>query len=258
MVVNKVSKAAKTGNDFIELLPGSGEGASSKLSSQRPVNVARCAIKWLAGPEELRAARWPTLSKLLASAASVDADCVLSFAEHLGLLVGGGQVAQEGQMVRLVEELLTAKVPKPMAREALKWLSSRAPVDAVRLWPALLTANSANDCVELEDVQALLSLCESGGHRLPVISMVVARGLSDTVVDCLIESSLPHARLLALQALQDRLFKQRDEPPEKLRKLRADPCHIVRVAAQHLWVQLGFEDEEVEDEEAEQSDEERQ
>lgn len=87
---------------------------------------------------------------------------------------------------------------------------------------------------------------------MPAVSMVVARGLSDEIVECLVGCDLPHARLLALQALQDRLFKQRDEPPELLRRLRADPCHIVRVAAQHLWAQLGLEEEA--EEEAEQSE----
>merc|ERR1712039_109795 len=99
------------------------------------------------------------------------------------------------------------------------------------------------------------ALCKDGGHRLPKMSSVAARGLDDEVLAVLAKSELPEARLVVVQALQERQCKLGDPRVLLLRDLMSDGCHVVSVAARNSWVLIGGTLDKEEDE-ADEGDEE--
>jgi len=267
LVVNRVSKSQTTGNDFIELLiAGTSAPSSGQAAYGGPLEVARRAVRWLALPVELRSARWGTLARLWASIVALDLSSN-EFKDHLSLF-GSGEVTP-AQAVRLVEELLVCNPPNCIARKALQWLAGLAPSDAVRLWPELLKPSAISNA-ELErleadlgqgsgvkeDIEMLVKMCIDGGHKLPPIRAYVAKGLSDEVLEFLLRSPLDEARLLAVQALQERAYKQQaNEPPAQLKALKADSCAVVSLAAKLLWEELGGEPDQPETEQEGEEDE---
>eukprot|EP00927_Polykrikos_kofoidii_P017858 TRINITY_DN18197_c0_g1_i1.p1 TRINITY_DN18197_c0_g1~~TRINITY_DN18197_c0_g1_i1.p1 ORF type:complete len:2091 (+),score=348.88 TRINITY_DN18197_c0_g1_i1:101-6373(+) len=233
----------------ISLMLLDGGGGRAELSRDDATHVARWAVRWLAAPQESRDGRIDTLLELWASIAALESDGA-RFRVDLELF--GEVPLAPKHLVSLVEHLLKRSPEKMLIREALTFLGERCPEHAVRLWPALLTPNAGLERVEVGDMQALVRLCEDATCRLPEVKDVVARGLSDEVLEVLCVSRLAEARLLVVQALQERSWKA-NELPSKLRELRNDPSHVVRLAANQAWSFLGGKKEEVMEEEDEEA-----
>lgn len=242
MLVNKCETSCKTGTAFIELLPVDA-GRGVPLVGATGKDVARRAVKWLASSPNTHKERWDSVSTLWASVIALESD-KSGFEKGLPLL--GETLPPLHEMIGLVEKLLAEEVNKSVVRSALTWLGERSPQDAVRLWPALLTPNAGDERVEAKDVETLLALCESGGFKLPPIRKVVALGISDEVIDLFRKSALPEARLVVVQALQERQCSVGEQRPPVLDDLLSDPCHVVRVAARVLWTALGGREQELE------------
>ncbi|CAE8649316.1 unnamed protein product, partial [Polarella glacialis] len=126
--------------------------------------VARRALRWLASPAELRDVHLSTLTKLWAMVIALESTGE-AFDSSLKLL--GAPLPPVRDLVQLVEQVLGHAPQKPLARAALQWLVKQSPVEAVRLWPALLTPNKGSEKVELADVQQLLELCAAHGLEFP-------------------------------------------------------------------------------------------
>ncbi|CAE8633452.1 unnamed protein product, partial [Polarella glacialis] len=158
MIVNSVNVAKK----FVELLLVGAAGSVGAAAASK--EVARRALRWLASPAELRDVHLSTLTKLWAMVIALESTGE-AFDSSLELL--GAPLPPVRDLVQLVEQVLGHAPQKPLARTALQWLVKQSPVEAVRLWPALLTPNKGSEKVELVDVRQLLELCAAHGLEFP-------------------------------------------------------------------------------------------
>eukprot|EP00928_Gymnodinium_smaydae_P076098 TRINITY_DN5907_c0_g2_i1.p1 TRINITY_DN5907_c0_g2~~TRINITY_DN5907_c0_g2_i1.p1 ORF type:complete len:2178 (-),score=479.83 TRINITY_DN5907_c0_g2_i1:18-6551(-) len=239
MVVNKVDITQK--NSFIELIIV-GDRTGKVESSFAGWNVASQTLKWLSSPPEERSLHFAALAKLWAQVVALACNS-LGFDGSLQLL-GEPEPAPE-DCTLLVEEMLREKPSRAFSRAALTWLGKISPDDAVRLWPTLLEPRH-DEAAEVEDVQALLALCESNGLELPEIRPQVARRFSGDVLDTLSASKLSEGRLLLVLALEEQLCKS-EALPSVLTSLQEDACEVVKVAARRLSVSLTEPDKNFKD-----------
>jgi len=188
--------------------------------------VARRALAWLSSPPEGREVFFASLVQLWAKVIAREVDAP---AFEAGIKLLGTPELPSRMSAKLVQALIAAKPRVPVLREALHWLSTVCPEDAVSLWPSLL---SCVDIPEVVDVKALLDLCEGHGLEPPELPALVARTLPHEALGLLAASSIPEARVAALQVLQAKLCGPSEM--EVVYLLCDDSSEVVRVAAQHL------------------------
>lgn len=197
-------------------------------------DVARRALAWLLTPVEARDRHWATVLQLWPRVAALETE-EAGFERALGLLGGGAApppAPPRECCVALVEALLKLAPAKGLIRRALGWLSRESAQDAARLWPALLTApRAARNDAEPGDIKTLLSLCEAAGIEPPHMPLTACSG---EVLGMLVASSLPSARVMAVQALQERQDALDAMDIAWLEQLCGDSCVVVRQVARHL------------------------
>jgi len=149
------------------------------------------------------------------------------------------------QSVLLVTSLLEMQPPRNIACEALRWLAKVSALDAVGLWPKVLTLKDTGgdepnpQNKPAAEVVELLQLCMASNLELP---LVPPRSCPVAAVPVLAASDLPAARVLAVQIIQERELAESSR--ETMKTLTGDPCPVVQFAAQLLWAALVDDTEE--------------
>lgn len=192
-------------------------------------NVARQTLFWLSEADP--ADHLGTLAKLWPKILSSEDDD-----KDLTVVLELFGNFQTDQCVQLVETLLDRNpaAPKALRHQAMRWLASLYPRDAVRLWPKALFSNPSkqNPGTTAEDLSELLQLCDTAGLDPPDLPTKV----SPAVLKALAESRLTQARLWAVRALQEMDLKGVDKGHAgTLNTLRTDSDTIVSASARLAW-----------------------
>lgn len=204
--------------------------ASKHVAKFAPVeDVARRALAWLSSPLEVRDQHLSTLIDLWAKVVAREKE---AGAFSVGLQLLGASLPPRA-CPGVVDALLTEQPSTVLLREALSWLSKVSPEAAVDRWPSLL---ASSDTVEAEDVKSMLQVCEAESLPPPELPPVVAKVLSDEVLQLYAHSGMPEARVIALQVLERRNCDAGEL--EVIDGLCADTCEVVKVAARHLKTTL--------------------
>jgi len=195
------------------------------------VSVGQLALWWLAAGTGDNfvgslATMWPRL--LVGSTAAATLEKVLEYFNRF---------PQNLACVSFVKAFAVDRDPKPKKesrRQAIKWLASNFPRDAVQMWsPALFQKETNADPGALvEDVNELLVICSHHDYEIPEFPTKI----SPEVIKTLSASEIPQARLVALRALQEMDLKKVDKPHSPmLNALRSDSSTIVAASARLAW-----------------------
>jgi len=201
--------------------------------------VAKRALKWVTSIDEVREKYLSTFQQLWAKIVQLGGE--EEFEENLMLLAAEPSPENAAMMVK---QVLLLKVELGLTRVALQWLSKYNPASAVKSWP-LLMKTSSQEAPKVKDMKDLLDICEKFDLEVPKIPQVnsFSKAMPPEMLQLLVDSKLPEARLIAIEALREKADKKgfKDGP---LKALCYDSCNIVRGAARDVWVWLGGKDED--------------
>lgn len=212
--------------------PGSGgrHGEEDVAAAER---VARRALRWLAAQDPV--AHLPLLTTLWPRVLETDTDC-----EALASVLSDfGQQPASVHNIRFVKSVIEnegvgADVRFRQARQALEWLGTRFPIDALQLWPGVLHVGKLRDSEVEEVVATILRLCDARGLEVPELPH---QARVPAVLPLLASSPMPRARLMGVRMLEDMgLAGAANERSALLESLCEDPSSVVLQARKReLW-----------------------